>query len=188
LLQYIAPGGHDEIYGGLNSINNGKMGFNNLQETIFSYTHKFNDTWWTTFEAQYMYMKDCTTMATKSVPYQDGFFPTRPGTIAEGGLVNYTMYRIAGNAFLTLRNEWFDDSGGARTGYASTYYEGSIGGQYWPNKLIMIRPEIRYERAFAEDGWASGGGTGAPYREHGPYDDGTKHQQITFACDITYHF
>jgi hypothetical protein len=192
LIQYIAPNGHDSFYIGGNSINNGQFGFNNLQEYIESYSHKFNDKWWTTFEAQYMYMKHCTTAPTPTVPYQDGWFPVHAGTIAEGGVVNYTMYRFAPNAFLTIRNEWWDDGGGARSGYASAYDENSIGIQYWPNKLIMLRPEVRFEHAFTHNGLETGeenpNGSGAPFHVPGPYDNGTKQTQVTFAVDITYHF
>jgi hypothetical protein len=192
MLQYISPGGHDSFYIGDNSFNNGTFGFNNLQECIESYTHKFNEKWWTTFEGQYMWMDHCTTTPTPNVPYQDGYYPVHAGTIAEGGVVNYTMYRFAPNAFLTLRNEWWDDGGGARSGYASAYDENSIGMQYWPNKLIMLRPEIRFEHAFTHNGLASASApyntTGAPEHVSGPYDSGTKQSQVTFAVDITYHF
>jgi hypothetical protein len=208
MLQYISPTGHDSFYIGDNSFNNGTFGFNNLQECIESYTHKFNDKWWTTFEAQYMWMNHCTVSAsimengkplpagaTVSVPYQDGFYPVHSGTVAEGGVVNYTMYRFAPNAFFTVRNEWWDDGGGARSGYASAYDENSIGMQYWPNKLIMLRPEIRFEHAFTHNGLASSSspyegnpGTGEPFHVNGPYDGGTKQSQITFMMDISYHF
>jgi hypothetical protein len=192
LLQYISPGGHDSFYIGDNSFNNGTMGFNNLQECIESYTHKFNDKWWTTFEAQYMWMTHCVTAPTTKIPYQDGWFPVHSGTIAEGGVVNYTEYRFAPNAFLSIRNEWWDDGGGARSGYASAYDENSIGIQYWPNKLIMLRPEVRFDHAFTRNGLETGeenpNGSGKPFHVAGPFDNGTKQTQITFAMDITYHF
>ena len=172
MLHYIASGGHDSWYAGMNSFNNGTFGYNNLQECIASYTHKFNEVWWTTFEAQYMYMKNCTTHPTAAVPYQNGFFPTHAGFVAEGGLLNYTMRRIAPNAFLTLRNEWYDDSAGARTGFASCYYECTLGMTWWPNKLICVRPEIRFDHSFAAKA----------------YDNGTRHNQGTLACDITLHY
>jgi hypothetical protein len=172
LLQYISPGGHDSFYGGMNSVNDGAFGYNNLQECIFSYTHKFNDLWWTTFEFQYMYMRGCTTGPTHEVPFQNGFYPKKAGFVAEGGLVNYTCRRLANNAFLTIRNEWYDDGQGARTGFASHYYEGSVGITWFPNRLLCIRPEIRYERSM----------------EATAYNNGTRHNQLTFGCDVTYHF
>jgi len=172
LLQWILPGGHDEIYGGMNSLNNGHFGYNNLQETIVSYTHKFDEKWWTTFEFQYMYQKDCTTAPTAAVPFQDGFYPTHNGFVAEGGLVNYTMYRLTSNAFFTLRNEGYDDSGGARTGFATIYEENAVGITWFPNKLLCVRPELRFEHSFSQRA----------------YDNGTRHNQATLACDFTYHF
>jgi hypothetical protein len=194
-LQYIASGGHDSFYVGMNSFNNGTFGFNNLQECIESYTHKFNDKWWTTFEAQYMWTKNCTVGPTPSVPYEDGFYPTKSGTVWAGGIVNYTEYRFAPNAFLTVRNEWWDDPNGYRSGYSSSYDENAIGITYYPNKLIFIRPEIRFEHAFkynglasSSSGYASNPGDNEPFHVHGAYDGGLKQSQVTFAVDITYHF
>jgi hypothetical protein len=142
-----------------------------------------------------MWMNNCTTNPTPHVPYQDGFYPVHNGHVAEGGVVNYTMYRFANQAFFTVRNEYWDDGGGARSGYASAYDENSIGMTWWLNKLVVIRPEIRFEHAFKHNGLASSSsnypenpGTGAPFHVNGPYDGGTKQSQLTFAIDITYHF
>jgi hypothetical protein len=195
MVQYIAPNGKDSFYVGMNSFNNGTFGFNNLQECIESYSHKFNDKWWTTFEGQFMWTDHCTEGPTSSVPYEDGFYPTKTGVVWAGGILNYTMYRFAPNAFFTIRNEWWDDPSGYRSGYSSSYEENSIGMQYWPNKLIMLRPEIRFEHAFKHDGLASSSsayaanpGNGEPFHVPGAYDGGVKQSQITFMCDITYHF
>jgi len=191
-IQYIADNGHDSFYVGCNSINNGNFGFNNLQEFIESYTHKFNEKLWTTFEGQYMYTKHAVTAPSPSVPIEDGFYPTSPGYTWAGGVVNYTMERIAPNAFLSLRNEWWDDPHGYRSGYSSTYYEGSFGMTWWPNKLLVLRPEVRFEHSFKNHGLESSSGafntSGAPEIANGAYDNGTRHSQLTFACDATFHF
>jgi hypothetical protein len=192
MLQYISTGGHDSFYIGMNSFNGGQFGFNNLQECIESYTHKFNDAWWTTFEAQYMWTKGCSTGPTASVPIEDGFYPTKNGTARAGGVVNYTCCRLAGNTFFTIRNEYWDDPRGYRSSYGSDYYEGALGFTWWPTKLIVVRPEVRFEHAFKHNGLASSSAnfnsTGAPEVVAGPYDNGTKQSQLTFAVDITYHF
>jgi hypothetical protein len=192
-VQYISTGGHDSFYVGCNSLNDGRFGFNNLNEFIESYSHKFNEKYWTTFEAQYMYTKGATLTPSANVPFEDGFFPTKPGYIWAGGLVNYTMMRVAPNSFLTVRNEFWDDPQGYRSSYASTYYEGSFGCQWWPNKLMMVRPEIRFEHAFKSNQLGSGSandnpGTGLPFKEYGPFDNGVRLSQLTLACDVTYHF
>jgi len=102
------------------------------------------------------------------------------------------MCRVANNTFLTLRNEYWDDPRGYRSGYGSDYYEGSFGFQWWPTKLIMVRPELRFERALHKNGLASSSAgfntTGAPETVVGPYDNGTRQNQLTAAVDITFHF
>ncbi|HLH52166.1 MAG TPA: outer membrane beta-barrel protein [Verrucomicrobiae bacterium] len=191
-LQYISSGGHDSFYVGMNSFNNGDFGFNNLQECIESYTHKFNDTWWTTFEGQYMYTRNAVTAPTTRVPYVDAFYPTKAGYVWTAGLLNYTMCRIAPNAFLTIRNEFWDDPDGYRSGYSSSYYEGSVGINWWPTKLICVRPEIRFDHSFRAHGLASTSAafntTGAPVMANGAYDNGTRQNQAILGLDITYHF
>jgi hypothetical protein len=192
MVQYIASGGHDSFYVGMNSFNNGHFGFNNLQECIESYSHKFNDQYWTTFEAQYMYQDGSSTVPTAQVPYVDGFYPTKPGYVWAGGIVNYTMCRISPTAFLTLRNEFWDDPSGFRSGYSSSYYESSLGVTWWMNKLLVFRPEIRFDHSFRYDGLESSTGpdnsTGIPTRMAGAYDNGTRQSQVTLMCDVTYHF
>jgi hypothetical protein len=142
-----------------------------------------------------MWTKNCTEAPTANVPYEDGFYPTKTGTVWAGGILNYTCYRFAPNAFLTVRNEWWDDPNGYRSGYSSSYDENAIGITYWPNKLIMLRPEIRFEHAFKHDGLASSSSAystnpldGEPFHVNGAYDGGTKSSQVTLAMDITYHF
>ena len=192
MVQYIASGGKDSFYVGMNSINNGHVGFNNLQECIESYSHKFNEKYWTTFEGQYMYQKGSSTEPTAQVPFVDGFYPTKAGYVWAGGIVNYTCDRISPNAFLTLRNEWWDDPSGFRSGYSSAYYEGTLGATWWLNKLIVIRPEVRFEHCFTAGGLESASGAdnsnGVPTPMAGAYDNGTKQSQLTVACDITFHF
>ena len=172
MIQWISSGGHDSWYAGMNSLNNGNFGYNNLQESIASYTHKFNEKWWTTFEGQFMYTKNASTAPTYQVPYQDGFFPSHGGFVSEGGILNYTMRRLADNAFLTIRNEWYDDPAGARTGASTSYYEGSVGITWWANKLLVLRPEIRFEHSFQQPS----------------FDNYTRKSQVTLATDVTYHF
>ena len=176
----------------MNSFNKGNFGFNNLQECIESYSHKFNEIVWTTFELQYMWTNACTTVPSYKVPIEDGFFPTHNGRAWTGGLVNYTCFRLACNTFLTVRNEYWDDPNGYRSGYSSPYSEHAIGITWWPNKLLVIRPEIRFEHCYKTNGLASSSAafntSGAPETFYGAYDNGTRSSQLTFAIDATFHF
>ena len=66
--------------------------------------------------------------------------------------------------------------------------------QWWPNKLIMVRPEIRFDHCFKQNGLESTSGpdyTGDgvhPQVKYGAFDNGTRDNQVTFAVNLTYHF
>ena len=43
MIQWTAPNQNDSVYFGDNAFNNGKFGYNNLQQVVGTWTHKFND-------------------------------------------------------------------------------------------------------------------------------------------------
>ena len=117
-------------------------------------------------------MEDAKDHPTKDVPFQGGSFPVRNGYAPEETVVNYTMFRLLPGAFFTVRNEVFNDKVGSRTGYATLYSEHAIGITYWPDKLITIRPELRFDHAYDTDA----------------YNNGTRRSQFAFVTDVIYHF
>src|SRR5262249_49873758 len=139
MIQWISPDQMDSIYAGDNAFNNGEFGYNNLHQIVGTWTHKFSDTIYTATEALYMYMFDAKTHPTAAVPFQSGSCPVKPGYAPERGILNYTMFRIAPSAFLTLRNEFYNDIVGSRTGHATKYSEHSFGLTWWPDKIITLR-------------------------------------------------
>ncbi|MFH7813336.1 hypothetical protein ACH0C8_15605, partial [Acetobacter lovaniensis] len=92
-----------------------------LQQFVGTWTHKFNDKIFSQTEAWYMYMEDAVSHPTSEVPFQSGPFPVRDGYASEWAVLNYTTFRFARSAFLTVRNEYFNDRVGARTGFATPY-------------------------------------------------------------------
>src|SRR5205809_5452128 len=56
MIQWVAPNQMDSIYAGDNAFNNGEFGYNNLQQIVGTWTHKFNDKIYTATETLYMYM------------------------------------------------------------------------------------------------------------------------------------
>src|SRR6476620_12113667 len=58
MIQWTSPNQMDSIYAGDNAFNDGKFGYNNLQQIVGTWTHKFNDKIFTATEAWYMYMND----------------------------------------------------------------------------------------------------------------------------------
>jgi hypothetical protein len=172
MIQWTSPNQMDSIYAGDNNFNNGKFGYNNLQQIVGTWTHKFNDKIYSATEAWYMYMEDAIDHPTSEVPFQSGSFPVRNGYAPEWAVLNYTLFRLAPNTFFTVRNEYFKDKVGSRTGFATDYSEHSIGITWWPDKLITIRPELRYDHSYAERA----------------FDNGTRHNQFVFTTDVIFHY
>jgi len=172
MVQWTSPEQRDSIYVGDNAFNNGEFGYNNLQQIVGTWTHKFNDNIYTATEALYMYMFDTKTGPTKEVPFQSGSFPVRSGYAPEWGIVNYTMFRIAPSAFLTLRNEFYDDIAGSRTGHATKYSEHSFGLTWWPNKIVTLRPELRFDHSY----------------DTPAFDNGTRRNQLVASMDFIIHY
>jgi hypothetical protein len=172
MVQWVAPNQMDSFYFGDNVINNGQFGYNNMQQVVGTWTHKFNDKIYTATEAWYMWEYNAIDHPTDEVPFRSGAFPVHDGYAPEWAVVNYTMFRIAPSAFFTVRNEYFNDKVGSRTGFATDYSEHTIGITWWPDKLITIRPELRYDHSYAARA----------------YDNGTRHNQLVFTTDVIFHF
>jgi hypothetical protein len=172
MIQWVSPNQRDSIYAGDNAFNNGEFGYNNLQQIVGTWTHKFNDKIYTATEALYMYMNDATTHPTKDVPFQSGSFPVKPGYASEWGIVNYTMFRIAPAAFFTVRNEFYNDIVGSRTGHATSYSEHSVGVTWWPDKIITLRPELRFDHSY----------------DTAAFENGTRRNQFVASMDFIIHY
>ena len=172
MIQWTSPNQKDSIYAGDNAFNDGEFGYNNLQQIVGTWTHKFTDKIYTATEAWYMYMEDAKSHPTRDVPFQSGAFPKHDGYAPEWAVLNYTMLRISPSAFISVRNEYFDDKVGSRTGFATTYTEHSLGLTWWPDKIVTMRPEIRYDHSY---------GSGA-------FDNGTRHNQFTASMDFIIHY
>jgi hypothetical protein len=172
MVQWTSADQMDSIYAGDNAFNNGEFGYNNLQQIVGTWTHKFNDQIYTATEAWYMYMNDAKSHPTEEVPFQGGSFPVCDGYASEWAVLNYTMFRTGRATFLTVRNEYFDDRVGSRTGFATPYSEHSIGLTWWPDKLITIRPELRYDHSY----------------DVPAYNIGRDKNQFAFITDVIFHF
>jgi hypothetical protein len=202
MFQYTSSNNKFGFYGGGNAINNAHWGFNNIQQYVGTFTYKFNEKWWTSHETWFMYQCDCPgqtgsgpggklpTLAPDEPLSQNGGFgytdaaiPVHPGWAAEWATLNYTMYRIWPNLFVTVRNELFNDMDGQRTGYATLYSEHSIGLTWWPCSIITFRPELRFDHSYGTHGSPED-----PVQESKPFDNGTRSSQFTAQFDVIYHF
>jgi putative OmpL-like beta-barrel porin-2 len=172
MVQWTSLNQMDSVYIGDNAFNNGEFGYNNLQQIVGTWTHKFNDKVYTATEAWYIYMNDARSHSTPEVPFQGGSFPVRDGYAPEWAVLNYTMFRVTPTAFFTVRNEYMNDKVGSRTGYATQYSEHSIGITWWPNKIVTIRPELRFDHSY----------------DTAAFNNGTRQNQFVFSTDFIIHF
>jgi Putative beta-barrel porin-2, OmpL-like. bbp2 len=90
----------------------------------------------------------------------------------EWAVVNYVEREFSKHDYLTIRNEYFDDMRGQRTGFKTRYTEHTIGWGRWVGTTVLVRPELRFERSY----------------DVPAYDNGTKKNQLMLAGDVIYFF
>jgi hypothetical protein len=144
-----------------------------VQLYVNTWYHKFNDSWHMATEGYYEYQRD--------VPSIFGSLPTEPN--ANGAYcalgqqrcfapawaaVNYLQKQFSKKDYISIRNEFLDDSKGQRTGFKTWYTEHTFMWGLWISDVITVRPELRFERAYNMPA----------------YDLGTKKNQFSFAVDL----
>ena len=82
------------------------------------------------------------------------------------------MFQLTQRSFLTVRNEWWNDQEGERTGYATPYTDNTIGVTFFANPDLMIRPEVGYYRSW----------------DTPAFNNGTRQNMILAGCDVTLRF
>lgn len=182
-IGYTWRTGLDNIYTCANSINNGHYAYNNMQAYYATWYHKFSasSSWHSATETWYQYEKRTPNV---NNPIGQTLIETNAnGAICNNGyevtcfapdyaIVNYIENQLSPHNYLTFRNEFFDDFRGQRTGFRTAYTEHLLGWGHWIGSTVLWRPELRFDRAYSAT----------------PYDNGTKKNQLTFACDVILFF
>jgi putative OmpL-like beta-barrel porin-2 len=188
--RWISKANKDSVLFGIDALNaSGKMktftsggllyGHDNLQQSNVTWTHVFNPGFHNLFETYYLYSFDA---------YEGGTInngPPRfgggggagaflPGRSVGTGFVDYLEYKFAPKAFWSFRTDYMNDPRGWRSGFATAYGSLTGGVTYKMSDSTMLRPEIRFERAFRP------GAT--------PYDNGTRATQASFGVDFIQDF
>ena len=182
-VRWVSKSNNDSLFGGIDSINNGKFkgGHDNLQQFNLTWTHRFNETGtlFTTTEAYYIYQSQALVGGTvNNGPPRPWFTNVGAGAPISGnapaiGIVNYTEWKLSKKDFLSLRPlDILVDKKGERTGFPTTYESWTVGVTHRFNELISVRPEVRYEYAYSAR----------------PWDNGTRQGQLMFAVDTIIRF
>jgi Putative beta-barrel porin-2, OmpL-like. bbp2 len=167
-VRWVSEGNNDSIYLVLNSINDAKFqrfklggqpggipaGHDNFNYLVGTWQHKFNADWHTKTEAYFMWQRDAVVGGTPSIgPVRSfggggGIGADIPGLSKTYGIVNYTMYKLSRRDFFTLRNEWWRDEQGERTGFASNYTSHTFGWTHQLSDVLALRPEVGYYHSY----------------------------------------
>ena len=182
MARWVSKDNNNSIYGGINALGNGDYTrqHDDLQMLVATWGHKFNKTFHMMTEAYYLWQYHALVGGTVITGPPQPFYTNVgagapiPGTMTAVGAVNYFQILVSKRDYISIRNGYLSDPQGGRTGYATSYSDHTIGFVHYFNDYIRIRPEIRYERAYA-DGIT-------------PYDNGTKKDQKTAAMDLIVRF
>lgn len=182
MARWVSHDNNDSFYGGINSLGAGRYKDNHddLQMVVATWGHRFNGTLHMMTEAYYMWQRDALVGGTVISGHPRDFYAgvgagtPIPGYANAVGAVNYFQIKLSSKDYISIRNGYLNDPQANRTGYATSYSDHTIGYIHHFNNLVRIRPEIRYERAYA-DGVI-------------PYDNGTKKDQFSAAMDIICRF
>jgi hypothetical protein len=192
-VAYTWQEGRDNHYACLNSLNSGKYAYNNVQSIYYTWFHKFGSSpwhmgteWWYMWENQVPNIGPSAPSAASSllITGANGAFCNNPTALtcraAEQAVVNYVERQFKRHDYLTIRNEFFDDMQGQRTGTKTKYSEHLIGWGHWIGTTILLRPELRFEHSYNLPAYDS------PCVPCGM--PGTKKSQLTFASDAIFFF
>jgi hypothetical protein len=182
MARWVSKNNNNSLYGGINSLGNGdyKNEHDDLQMLVITWGHKFNETVHMMTEAYYMWQYHSLTGGTvingPAKSFDEGVGPgiPIPGAATAQGLVNYFQILFNKKNYLSIRNDFLNDPQANRTGFKTLYSSHTIGFVHYFTDYIRIRPEIRYETAYAN------GVT--------PYDNGLKKNQSTAAMDLIVRF
>jgi hypothetical protein len=185
-VAYTWQDGRDNHYACLNSLNSGKYAYNNVQSVYYTWYHKFaNSSWHTDTEWWYMWETHVPNVNPAGAPAAaaalletnaNGAWCDSPQELTcrapEQAVVNYVEKQFSKRDYFTIRNEFFDDAKGQRTGFKTKYSEHLLGWGHWIGTTILLRPELRYERSY----------------DVPAYNNGTKKDQLVFASDVIFFF
>lgn len=176
-LNFTTASVNDNIYVCANGINDGKYAYNNLQQYDATWYHKFSKTVHMATEVWYMYEREVPAIGGKIQPETgaNGAFclpEEQRCTAPEYALVNFLQKQLSAHNFVSFRSDFLDDKKGQRTGYATRYSENTVSWTHWIGTTIQLRPELRFDRAW----------------DRKAYDNSRRHNQLTLASDLIFHF
>jgi hypothetical protein len=176
-LRWVSKENKDSIFTCLNQINSAEFrhfdvngqpaGHDNYNYVVSTWQHKFTDRFLTKTEGYFMWQRDAYAGGTVSVgpiqPYGGGGGPGPliPGTTHTFGVLNYTELAVGKVDFLSLRNEYWRDTEGMRSGVPGCYTSHTAGITHFFSPSLEIRGEAGYYRNWTNPAFDLGRFNGA---------------------------
>lgn len=176
-ISYTFNSGKDNLYPCVNGLNDGKYAFNNGQTFDATWYHKFNASWHTATEVLYLYQLGAPS-ASGPLTAEKGTFPAvcPAGEIrcraAVWAVDNYVERQLSAESYISFRADFLDDLRGQLTGNKTRYAEATLMWGHWVGSTVLLRPEIRFDRAL----------------DRPAYDGGTRRGQFQALMDVIFRF
>jgi hypothetical protein len=187
-VRWVSKSNNDAVYAWLNAINDARFrrfpldgqpaGHDNFNYFVNTWEHRFNRYFITKTESYFMWQRDAVVGGTVSIgptePYGGGggIGAEIPGTTLTFGVLNYTEIVLSHKDYITIRNEWWKDTDGERSGFPGVYTSNSIGLSHNFTPYLQIRPEVGFYRNWTNPA----------------FDLGTKKNLYMAAFDFTIRF
>src|SRR5262249_20230131 len=153
-------------------------GHDNFNYLVSTWEHRFSQVFFTKTEAYIMWQRDAVVGGTPSIGPTEWYgggggvgpdIPRRTGTV---GGPHFTIRAFSDKDYITFRNEYWKDTRGERSGFASTYSSHAIGWCHNFSNVWQFRPEIGYYRSYTVPA----------------FDLGTRKNQVMAGMDMTIRF
>jgi hypothetical protein len=170
-VRWVSASNNDMLYPCVNSLNGNNYNYNNVQMYVMTWGHRFSQNFHMLTEAYEMFGRGIPGYGPGGTP---GVVASSPlaGEAGEFGIVNYLNFELGSKNMLSVRNEFYNDENGQRTGYATRYSSHTVGVTHWVSQDLEIRPEVRYEHSY----------------DVPAYDGGRKDYQATALIDAILHY
>ena len=186
--RWISEDNNNAFYTCLNNWNNSHFryfyqdghlaGHDNFNYIVSTYEHRFSQKIHTKTEAYYMWQVNAVVGGTPSFgPVHDyggggGFGKFLPGTSKTYGVLNYTPIQLSDRDYFVIRNEWWRDERGERSGFPTNYSSHAVALSHQFNDVLMIRPEIGFYHSY----------------DVPAFDLGKKNSILIYGFDLTLRF
>jgi hypothetical protein len=154
-VRWVSASNDDMLYPCVNNVNGSDYNYNNVQMYVMTWGHRFSERVHILTEAYHIFGRNIPGFGPGGTPGAVGS-SSLPGEAGAFGAVNYLNIELNPRNMLSVRNEFYNDVRGQRTGFATRYSSHTVGITHWVSQDLEIQPEIRYEHSYDTHAYNAG--------------------------------